>query len=176
VVSGLNNNLRPPWKPGQSGNPAGRRKGEASVTEWINAFLSEKEDGTPNYPRARLEEICEDPDASPAKVIAAQRVLGAMKDGRRFATDRRGKVYPAGTDPEPGRDFDRICDRTEGKPVQSVRVERVPDRPSAEILAEIRALLRSDPELARIVAEDRELAADAEAIGLPTAVDTKEDA
>jgi hypothetical protein len=166
VVSNSLNNLRPPWKPGQSGNPRGRRKGEASVTEWINAFMVVSEDGRPNYTEADLERICNDPNEGLAKKIAAHRLLGAAKDGDRFAVDRRGKVYPAGTDPEPGRDFDRICDRTEGKPIQSVRVERVEDRDPEVILAEIRALLR-DPELARLVTENRQLAADAEALGLP---------
>jgi hypothetical protein len=146
-------NLRPPWTPGESGNPAGRRAAGAYLSEHLAALMIEYQDGTPKYTRADLEAICEDPAAAPAKVIAARRVLGAMKDEGRFALDRRGKAHPAGTDPELGRDFDRIADRTEGKPIQSVRVEHVQDRPIAEIIADIQKLLAADPELAALLRE-----------------------
>ena len=46
-------------------------------------------------------------------VIAARRILSAMRDG---------KLPRGGADPEPGRDFDRIADRIEGKPAQAIHV------------------------------------------------------
>ncbi len=102
-----------PWQPGQSGNPAGRARGGAYISEWLNTLLIVDEHGTPNYTQADLKEIVEDDNAAPAKVIAARRILSAMKDG---------KLPRGGADPEPGRDFDRIADRIEGKPPQAVHV------------------------------------------------------
>ncbi len=107
-------NLRPrPWQPGQSGNPAGRARGGAYISEWLNALLIVDEDGRPRYTKADLERIVTDDDAAPAMVIAARRILSAMRDG---------KLPRGGADPEPGRDFDRIADRIEGKPAQAIHV------------------------------------------------------
>ncbi|MCH8153447.1 MAG: hypothetical protein IH830_13870 [Planctomycetes bacterium] len=107
-------NLRPrPWKPGQSGNPAGRARGGAYISEWLNALLIVDGDGRPRYTKADLERIVADDDAAPAMVIAARRILSAMRDG---------KLPRGGADPEPGRDFDRIADRIEGKPPQAVHL------------------------------------------------------
>ncbi len=132
-------NLRPrPWRPGQSGNPAGRARGGAYISEWLNTLLIVDEHGTPNYSQADLKEIVADDNAAPAKVIAARRILSAMKDG---------KLPRGGADPEPGRDFDRIADRIEGKPTQHIIAEAPPCRTPDEILAEIRALEAAHPEL-----------------------------
>ncbi len=107
-------NLHPrPWQPGQSGNPAGRARGGAYISEWLNTLLIVDEHGTPNFTQADLKEIVADDNAAPAKVIAARRIISAMKDG---------KLPRGGADPEPGRDFDRIADRIEGKPAQAVHV------------------------------------------------------
>ena len=107
-------NLHPrPWKPGQSGNPAGRARGGAYISECLNALLIVDGDGRPRYTKADLERIVADDDAAPAMVIAALRSLSAMRDG---------KLPRGGADPEPGRDFDRIADRIEGKPPQAVHV------------------------------------------------------
>ena len=63
-------NLRPPWRPGCSANPAGRNRGAAYVSEWINSLLAEGHDGRPMYTREQIERIA-DRDKSPAKVMAA---------------------------------------------------------------------------------------------------------
>ena len=102
-----------PWRPGQSGNPTGRARGGAYISEWLNTLLIVDEHGTPNYTQADLKEIVEDDNAAPAKIIAARRILSAMKDG---------KLPRGGADPEPGRDFDRIADRIEGRPTQAVHM------------------------------------------------------
>ena len=102
-----------PWKPGQSGNPGGRARGGAYISECLNALLIVDWDGRPKCTKADLERIVADNDAAPAMVIAARRILSAMRDG---------KLPRGGADPEPGRDFDRIADRIEGKPAQAIHV------------------------------------------------------
>ena len=134
-------NLRPrPWQPGQSGNPAGRARSGAYISECLNALLIMDRDGRPKHTKADLERIVADDDAAPAMVIAARRILSAMRDG---------KLPRGGADPEPGRDFDRIADRIDGKPAQHIMVEAPPQRTPDEILAEIRAFEAEHPELLR---------------------------
>ncbi len=134
-------NLRPqPWRPGQSGNPAGRARGSVYISECLNALLIVDGDGRPRHTKADLERIVADDDAAPAMVIAARRILSAMRDG---------KLPRGGADPEPGRDFDRIADRIEGKPTQHIIAEAPPCRTPDEIMAEIRALEEAHPELLR---------------------------
>ncbi len=133
-------NLHPrPWQPGQSGNPAGRAQGGAYISECLSALLIVRDDGTPKYTKADIERIAEDLQSAPAMVIAARRIISAMKDG---------KLPRGGADPEPGRDFDRIADRIEGKPTITIRQEE-PQRPPAEIMAQIRAFEAEHPELLR---------------------------
>ncbi len=132
-------NLRPrPWQPGQSGNPAGRARSGAYISECLNALLIMDRDGRPKHTKADLERIVADDDAAPAMVIAARRILSAMRDG---------KLPRGGADPEPGRDFDRIADRIEGKPTQRIIAEAPPCRTPEEILAAIRELEAAHPEL-----------------------------
>ena len=134
-------NLHPrPWQPGQSGNPAGRARGSTYISECLNALLIVRDDGTPKYTKADIERIAEASQSAPAMVIAARRILSAMRDG---------KLPRGGADPEPGRDFDRIADRTEGKPAQYIMVEAPPQRTPEEIMAQIRALEAAHPELLR---------------------------
>ena len=133
-----------PWRPGQSGNPAGRARGGAYISEWLNTLLIVDEHGTPNYTQADLKEIVADDNAAPAKVIAARRILSAMKDG---------KLPRGGADPKPGRDFDRIADRIEGKPAQHIMVEAPPQRTLEQIEAEMEAMLLANPELVELLQE-----------------------
>ena len=134
-------NLHPrPWQPGQSGNPAGRARGGAYISECLNALLIVDEDGRPRHTKSDLERIVTDDDAAPAMVIAARRILSAMKDG---------KLPRGGADPEPGRDFDRIADRTEGKPTVTIKHEAPPQRTPDEIMAQIREFEAAHPELLR---------------------------
>ena len=156
-------NLRPrPWQPGQSGNPAGRECGSVYISECLNALLIVRDAGTPKYPKADIERIAEDSQSAPAMVIAARRILSAMKDG---------KLPRGGSDPEPGRDFERIADRLEGKPAQHVNVTQQP--PSLDSLeAELRAMVAQDPTLsARMRAMLAEVAGP-EATPLPAVIQT----
>lgn len=142
-------NLRP-FRPGQSGNPAGRREGGAYIAEFINAFLTVGEDGHPNYTRRDLEVIVADPQSAPAAVAAARQVLKMMQSGQKYVKDKRGKVYPAGTDPEVGKAFDRVMDRLVGKPVMTHHVHDDRDganRPPAELNDRIMAMLTANPAL-----------------------------
>lgn len=60
-------NLRPrPWQPGQSGNPAGRARSGAYISEWLNALLIVDGDGRPRYTKTDLERIVTDDNAAPA--------------------------------------------------------------------------------------------------------------
>lgn len=102
------------WKPGQSGNPAGRKALGASVNEFMNSL----EDAT----EADLRKIIDDPESGAKKVIAARRVLSAMQDSSMWR-EKDDEMYRVGDTPGPGMDFDRIMDRTVGKPKQAVAVE-----------------------------------------------------
>lgn len=51
-------NLRPPWKPGQSGNPAGRPK-RKTFTELAHAYLSARVNPKDRSSPTRLELLCE---------------------------------------------------------------------------------------------------------------------
>lgn len=123
-----------PWKPGQAGNPRGRKRGGAYVSEWLNAFLITDETGKPKYNLKKLAKIAAKGTA-PAMVMAAQRILTACRN----PIGENGKI-----DPEPGRAMEGIMSRLEGKPNQSVTVEHIPDRSLAEVEAHLSHLL-ADP-------------------------------
>lgn len=100
-------NCRPPvhsrFKKGQSGNPGGSRSAGAYVREWINVMRK--------WPKDRLERVLESDKAPAAKKAAARVWLHAITT----ATTDKGT-------PIAGPELDRICDRTEGKPKQSIDV------------------------------------------------------
>lgn len=81
-------NLKP-VKPGEIRNPEGRKTAGASIKEWVNAFAE--------WTVSEVKKVVDSPDATVAQLAAARTVLGSIVDGE---------------------DFDRICDRTEGKPNQ----------------------------------------------------------
>ena len=58
-----------PWKPGQSGNPAGRKKSGASIKEWVSSLVHRQV--TPD----ELMSIAKDPTKLKAQRIAATRLL-----------------------------------------------------------------------------------------------------
>jgi hypothetical protein len=74
-------------------------------------------------------------------------VLSACRDGRRYVKDKHGNVFEAGSDPEPGRDFDRIVDRMEGKPVARIEHESGPNRSMDQIRSELLRLVDKHPQL-----------------------------
>ena len=139
-------NLRP-WSPGQSGCPSGQRASGAYVAEWRNAMLAVNDDGTARYTRADLEAVVADDAAPPAKIIAAAWILNCMRTGQNWVIGKDGEPIPARMDTEPGRERERLMDRTEGKPMQHVVIEPAPARTPDEIMAQIRAFEAAHPEL-----------------------------
>ena len=101
------------WKPGQSGNPNGRTTLGATLNECVNAMKGRT--------RSEVQGIADDDDRSVEWRAAATRVLGMLEPGW------HGHI-PLG-----GSDFDRIMDRTVGKPVQAVHVTTTTIRPPAVI-------------------------------------------
>ena len=76
------------------------------------------------WPKAMVEQVLRNPLIPMVVRSAARRVLGAEMQG--FAG---------------GKEFDRICDRTIGKPHQSTRVTVQHEQSAADLLAEARAML-----------------------------------
>lgn len=137
-------NLRPPWQPGESGNAAGRKPAGQSILEWINEHASNTE--------AEIKAIANDTSQPIYVRMAAEAMLGAA---RKWWT--KGKR-------DAGDDFDRILDRTIGKPVQSLVVERVqPDDPVV-LEQQLRGMLERSPELAALFGAGAPTEAVAEAL------------
>lgn len=144
-------NLKP-FRPGQSGNPAGRRTAGATVKEWLNAL---SDAGTTERD---LRAIARDQSVAWAKRTAAERMLRTLEAGdlADFQPYLHGaktleELRAAGVNTEivkkckvkvrtlgdgtteterevelfdrAGADFDRVLDRTEGKPRQTVELE-----------------------------------------------------
>jgi hypothetical protein len=89
------------FKPGQSGNPAGRPNAGAVLKEWFNEMTK--------YTALELQEVLDDPDAPRAKVAAARRWLLACSEDR-----------TVGGVPLCGDAQDAIADRCDGKPRQPI--------------------------------------------------------
>jgi hypothetical protein len=121
--------------------------GRKSVVQELNDLLHIGVDGVPRYTVAELEEVVKDPTQPPSRILAARRVLSACRDGRRYVKDKHGNVFEAGSDPEPGRDFDRIVDRMEGKPVARIEHESGPNRSMDQIRSELLRLVDKNPQL-----------------------------
>jgi hypothetical protein len=122
-------------------------RGRQSVVQSLNDLLHVKVDGTPRFSQAQLQKIVSDPSEPPSRVLAARRILSACRDGTRYVKDKHGNVFPAGSDPEPGRDFDRICDRLEGKPMVRVEHESGPQRSAQQVQQELLRLVAKHPQL-----------------------------
>lgn len=120
-----------PWKPGESGNPRGRPGTVKLVSEWLRQMH--------DWKRSQLQAVCDDDDSPATQVLAARRLLGGMA---------------ADESPNPGADFDRVTDRTEGKPRQSVQVVSmtidpasiITDRIAAELGQAVGGLIEGDME------------------------------
>ncbi len=135
-------NLKP-WQQGQSGNPKGRTNAGNTLIEHINAFsvsdLTEKQ----------LRKIARDPNTGWTRRTAAIRVLRSMEDpdladfqdivtrdktvkqmrdaGVNTSVIKKIKPTEFGVEIElhdrSGDDFDRISDRTDGRPTQRLEVK-----------------------------------------------------
>jgi hypothetical protein len=110
------------FKPGQSGNPAGRPAAGARVIEaWHN--LADKS-------VQELTNLVENPNTGWARKVAAQQML---------------KALDAENDPEQaGRSADRVLDRTVGKPTQAITVDN-PNGAAFQIQAQAQALIAGVP-------------------------------
>lgn len=95
-------NLKPPWTsktaPTGPGRPA---NAGLSLQELLNQMKG--------WPREKYKEIIDDPKESGERVAAALRWYYAT------STDTNASGMPVSAP-----DFDRICDRTEGKPSQAI--------------------------------------------------------
>ena len=112
-------NLRP-WRPGQSGNPAGRPRG-ATPGDYLRHLC------TPDCTEASLRRIVRDKDQPVPRRAAAKALLAMLDDDSEAA----------------GRAMERAMDRTEGKPAQR-HVVQADHSPDPE-----RALERARAELAQ---------------------------
>jgi len=70
-------NLMPPWKPGQSGNPSGRRKGGVNITSQLKKRLIEK----PHELKKILDSWIGAASLGDEKCMAAVRELVLRVDG-----------------------------------------------------------------------------------------------
>ena len=96
--SPLNGVVPPPehrWKPGQSGNPRGRKAAGLSVKEWFNVMAT--------WDRDQLQKVVDDRKESIERVSAARTWLTAGVEGAEDA-------------------LREICDRTGGKSMSSINV------------------------------------------------------
>lgn len=84
-----------PFPPGVSGNPNGRPNAGAAVADWYNQMEG--------WTLSQIAAVIADPESSNAKVAAAQQWQQA-RDGS-------------------GLSVDRICDRTAGRPKQSMEMQ-----------------------------------------------------
>jgi hypothetical protein len=94
------------FKPGQSGNPRGRPAAGAVLKEWINAMTT--------WPLDKIRAVLKDPKARAAKIAAARVWIDACSEDR-----------SAGGLPIAGGEFDRLCDRTTGRPAQEDLLARL---------------------------------------------------
>lgn len=173
-------NLKP-YKPGESGNPEGRKTAGAYIQEWINSFYAN------DLTLVQLRQIARDPKVGCQRRTAAERVIRTMEAGdlADFAGLLKGEnnledLRAMGVNTEvikkikqktrkvvgqdeveelvereielhdrAGADFDRVCDRTEGKPKQSMthdgdiglRTQADGVAEADQILAELREIL-----------------------------------
>jgi len=99
-------NLQPAWKPGEAGNPAGRRTFGAYVREWLNSMA--------DWTEEKLEATASDTAAPVNKRVAAFRLLATLQPER-----------------EGLKATEFVVNYTDGKPTQRHEIRQV-DRGSVQ--------------------------------------------
>lgn len=132
------------WKPGQSGNPSGRPRGMVYPSELLAGLLAMNDDGTPKYTKSDIQAIVDSDDSAPAIVIAAQWILQAMMDGKRYVLDKDGNPKLSTLDPTPSRVRVELADRQEGKPTQKIEMMHTEHIDPIECLEKFKQTLLKD--------------------------------
>ena len=125
-------NLKP-WRHGESGNPHGRTAVGMSYREWLNLLDAGDADGNAKYTDSDLEAMIDDPTQTRAKRAAAADLL-----------DMRRRDYHKAV-PLRANPIDRVCDRTEGKPIARVVVQTHKVVDPAQLIGDLRAALADLP-------------------------------
>lgn len=133
------------FKPGESGNPKGRPPNAgATLREWVNLLAGgdatedelrrmARDKRLPWTKRAACERILRTLEAGDladfAEVVSGQKTLVELKKAgvntemvKKLKVGKEGEVEIELHD-RAGEDFDRICDRTDGRPTQRVDVK-----------------------------------------------------
>jgi hypothetical protein len=135
------------WQPGQCGNPKGRPSAGATLTEWVNVLAEQnlteaklrrivaraKDPWLKRAAALRILRMLENPDLADyqdaldgIQTLQEARELGVRTDAvkkfhRKVTTTRTGEEVVE-TEIElhdrAGIEFDRLCDRTEGRPTR----------------------------------------------------------
>ena len=116
-------NLRPAYKPGQSGNVNGRPNSAWVLLEYVDELMIEVERGIGKYSMADLRKFAADDRISRPKAIASNLIVLASTPGFH---EKSGKPYCAVL-------VDMILDRKIGKPAQTIHVTKTTLRPPAVI-------------------------------------------
>ena len=127
------------WPNGQSGNPKGRPSVGVSYESWMNELDIHDEQGVAKYDDEALEAIIADKSLCRAKRSAAVELLDMPRRDFHKAIPLRANAV------------DRACDRTKGKPHQSVHVTKTTIREPAAIDADVASamagFITADPSL-----------------------------
>ncbi len=138
-------NLKPPFQAGNTVGRNGRPRGRHNPMDTLKELWAVP----PVYSWPDIQRMADGHDI--VRRLWAREVLCAGSPRERWAIDRKGKSYPAGTDPEPGKAFERLLDRLAGKPRQTVKIESEPVRAAVDIRVDIAAMMVADPSMRAVV-------------------------
>ena len=128
------------------------------ITSAMNELARTNEQGDAVYIESDLNEIIGNVRSSHARVIAAREILRA----RLGTFDKIGRI------PQAANSLERIYDRTDGRPTQTIRLEAKTTRTAIEIKADIKALIVADPGIADLLRKTAEPVLD----GLESSIET----